>query len=411
MAARRQVLAGSVLAAALAAFVPVTAPHDAGAAAAPTVPVAGTPAISVGAVSVGAVSPAAGDPAVARATAVVAAMSLRQRVGQMLAVGVPSSRIPTAASLVGRYGVGTVFLAGRDASGVVSVAGRNAGLQRAATAAATRGVLEFVAVDQEGGAVQSLSGPGISRIRSALVQGRQPTATVRDNAAVWARQLRRAGVTLDLAPVSDVVPPAHRATNQPIARYDREFGFTEATVAAAVGPWSSGTRSAGVQPTLKHFPGLGRVVGNTDTTARVVDDETTRGPGTLVPWRAGIAGGAGTVMVSSAIYARIDARGPAVFSPAVVAGMIRHDLGFGGVVMTDDMGNAAAVRSVPVGQRATRFVSAGGDLVLTVDPTQVPAMSDALVAFASRSPVFERQVQASATRVVTLKYRSGLVPR
>ena len=354
---------------------------------------------------------AAADPAVARATAVVASMSLRQRVGQLLAVGVPSVRIATATSLVTRYGVGTVFLSGRDASGVGPVAARNAQLQRAATAAATRGVLEFVAVDQEGGAVQSLSGPGISTIPSALVQARQPAATIRDRAALWARQLRRAGVTLDLAPVSDVVPPAHLATNQPIARFDREFGTSEAAVAAAVGPWSAGTRSAGVQPTVKHFPGLGRVVGNTDTTARVVDDETTRTTGTLVPWRAGLWNGAGVVMVSSAVYSRIDGSGPAVFSPVVVDGMIRHDMGFGGVVMTDDMGNAAAVRSVPVGQRATRFVSAGGDLVLTVDAGQIPTMSDALVSAAQASAVLARQVQAAAVRVVTLKYRTGLVPR
>jgi len=363
------------------------------------------------AVAPAAAAPAAVDPAVARATAVVASMSLRQRVGQMLAVGVPSVRISTASSLVARYGVGTVFLSGRDASGVGPVAARNAQLQRAATASATRGVLEFVAVDQEGGAVQSLSGPGISTIPSALAQAGQPAATIRDRAALWARQLRRAGVTLDLAPVSDVVPPAHLATNQPIARYHREFGTSEAAVAAAVGPWSAGTRSAGVQPTVKHFPGLGRVVGNTDTTARVVDDETTRTTGTLVPWRAGLWNGAGVVMVSSAVYSRIDASSQAVFSPVVVAGMIRHDMGFGGVVMTDDMGNAAAVGSVPVGQRATRFVSAGGDLVLTVDAGQIPTMSDALVATAQANAAFARQVQAAAVRVVTLKYRTGLVPR
>ncbi len=362
----------------------------------------GTPARAV------AQTPAA-DPAVTRAAAVAASMTLRQQVGQMLAVGVPSAQVATAADLVTRYGVGTVFLAGRDTSGVASVARRDAQLQRAATAAATGGALEFVAVDQEGGAVQSLRGPGLSDIPSAVVQSRQPAGTIRGRAALWARQLRRAGVTLDLAPVTDVVPAAHRSTNQPIGRYDRQFGSTEAGVAAAVGPWASGTRSAAVQPTLKHFPGLGRVTGNTDTTARVVDSETTRSATTLVPWRAGIAGGAGAVMVSSAVYALIDGHGPAVFSPQVVGGMVRHDLAFGGVVMTDDVGNAAAVRAVPVGERATRFVSAGGDLVLTLAPSQIPTMSAALMDSARRSPVFAAQVRACATRVLTLKYRTGLL--
>ncbi|MEJ5945838.1 glycoside hydrolase family 3 N-terminal domain-containing protein [Pseudokineococcus basanitobsidens] len=343
-----------------------------------------------------------------RATQVVDSMDLVQQVGQLLAAGVPFGHVTTAGHLVDWYRVGTVFWSGRSHGGVAALAQDNAELQRHATVDATRGVLVYVAVDQEGGAVQSLRGPGVSDIPSALAQSSQDAATIRYRSALWGRQLRRAGVTLDLAPVTGPVPYDNRERNQPIGRYDREFGYTGAAVAEAVGPWVQGSLSAGVQPTLKHFPGLGRVVQNTDTHFHVVDDSTTRSAETLVPWRAGVAAGAGCIMVSSAIYARIDPRGQAFLNSTVVTGMIRQDLGFDGVVMTDDVGNAEAVRDVPVPDRATRFVRAGGDLVLTLDVGQVRTMRNALYSAATEDQAFRRRVRESAIRVVTMKVRSGL---
>lgn len=344
----------------------------------------------------------------ARAVDIVARLDLEQRVGQMIAAGVPFGNVGTAQRLIQWYKVGTIFLSGRSHAGVGPVARDNAALQSAVTPGTTGGVLEFVAVDQEGGYVQSLNGPGVSEIPTALAQGSQSAATIQYRSALWARQLRRAGITLDLAPVTDVVPYANRGSNAPIGRYQREFGFTGPAVAAAVGPWVRGSLSAGVQPTLKHFPGLGRVQGNTDTSARVVDTSTTRSAATLLPWRAGVAAGAGVIMVSSAIYALIDRSEPAFVSPTIIGGMIRHDMGFGGVVMTDDVGNAAAVQSIPVAERATRFVDAGGDLLLNLDPTQIAAMRGALYSRARRDRAFALRVQASATRVVALKMRTGL---
>ena len=95
--------------------------------------------------------------------------------------------------------------------------------------------------------------------------------------------------------------------------------------------------------TAKHFPGLGRVTGNTDTTAGVTDTVTTRTSTDITPFRAAISAGAHLLMVSSAYYSRIDASHPAVFSPTVIRGMIRGDLGFTGVVISDDLGNAKQV--------------------------------------------------------------------
>jgi beta-N-acetylhexosaminidase len=83
-------------------------------------------------------------------------------------------------------------------------------------------------------------------------------------------------------------------------------------------------------------------------------------------------------------------------------------MGYRGVVITDDVGRAVAVSGVPVGERATRFVAAGGDIVLTARPGTVPTMHDALVSRMARDRAFAAQVQASAQRVVALKVRLGL---
>lgn len=367
----------------------------------------GAAALATGPAAVAAVGPAraagAADPG-----RTVAGMTLEQQVGQMFAVGVPFGSITTAQHLIQWYSVGTIFLAGRSRVGTAALARQNAAVQRAVSAGTTRNVTTFFAVDQEGGNVQSLSGPGVSDIPTALAQAQQSDSTVRYRAALWSRQLRRAGVTLNLAPVTGVVPSYDKATNDPIGRYDREFGSTNAAVARAVANWVPGSLSAGVQATLKHFPGLGRVRGNTDTQARVVDDQTYRSADTLAPWRTGLHAGAGVIMVSNAIYSHIDPYRQAFLSPTVVGGMIRHDLGFGGVVMTDDIGDAAAVQNVPPAARATRFVGAGGDLILTKDLSTVSTMRNALVATARRDPGFAAGVRQSATRVVALKARTGL---
>jgi len=115
------------------------------------------------------------------------------------------------------------------------------------------------------------------------------------------------------------------------------------------------------------------------------------------------------VMVSSAVYTRIDATQPAAFSRAVVTDLLRTRLGFGGVVISDDLGRAVAVAGVPAAQRAVRFVAAGGDLVLTVDPQTAGPMIDALVARAATDPEFATALTASARRVLDVKHAQGLL--
>ena len=116
--------------------------------------------------------------------------------------------------------------------------------------------------------------------------------------------------------------------------------------------FSRGLADARVSATAKHFPGLGRVHANTDTTAGVTDPTTTRNDAYVRPFRDAVQAGVPFLMMSTAVYSRIDAQHPAAFSHTVVTGMARGDLGFGGVIISDDLGNAKQVASVKPGDRA-----------------------------------------------------------
>lgn len=342
---------------------------------------------------------------------VLAHLSLPERVGELFMVGTPATRADAAVlDAIRQRHVGSVMLTGRSHAGVSATHGVTARLQRAATPAATGGVHLLLGTDQEGGAVQVLQGPGFEAIPSALQQGRWRPSTLRERAATWAGALRRAGVSVDLAPVEDTVPgPEAARHNAPIGAFDREFGYTVRVVSHHGRAFVRGLRDRGVAAAIKHFPGLGRVRGNTDTTSGVTDTVTTRHDPYLAPFAASIADGAELVMMSTAVYRRLDPHRPAAFSPFVIGTMLRGDLGFRGVVVSDDLGSARQVAAWSPGSRALAFVRAGGDLVLTVDPGTLPPMYDAVLARARRHPHFRGLVDAAALRVLRLKQHHHLL--
>jgi len=282
-------------------------------------------------------------------------------------------------------------------------------VQARATRAATGGVGFFVAANQEGGEIQALGGTGFAPIPPATTQGTLDPATLQADAQQWGDDLRNAGVNLDFAPVMDVVPPGTETQNAPIGQLHREFGSGPRPVADHGAAFIRGMAAAGVLTTAKHFPGLGRVRGNTDDVAQVVDNVTTPDDPLLGSFRGAIRAGVPIVMVALATYTQIDPDHLAVYSPTVMQ-LLRNGLGFEGVIASDDMGAAVAIASIPPADRAIHFITAGGDLIVskTVEPTR--AMAAALVARASSDPTFDGLVSAAARRVLAAKDAAGLLP-
>jgi beta-N-acetylhexosaminidase len=340
---------------------------------------------------------------------VLATLDARARAGQLVMVGAALAD-PTsgARAIVNRIHPVGVLLTGRSRAGARAVAERSLALQDAALTVDPR-IGMFLAVDQEGGEVQTLTGDGFSKIPPAAEQGTWTPTALGTAAQGWGRELASAGVNLDLAPVSDVLSPALRARNSAVGANHRAYGTEPASVTAGVLAFAEGLRSAGVDTAVKHFPGLGQVTTNTDFSANVRDTTTGTTSPTLEPFRAAISAGVPFVMVSSAIYTKLDRANPAVFSPAIIGGLLRKEMRFSGVVISDDLGNAASVSGVRPADRATRFVEAGGDVVLTVDPGVAPAMVDGLVDRVAASPRFAAQLETAVGRVLTAKAARGLL--
>lgn len=332
---------------------------------------------------------------------------MEQRIGQLMMMGVNSSGA-TAGQLdiLRSTSAGAVIMMGNYGGGRSGV--RTVTDEMRSAADLPDGVDLLVATDQEGGLVQRLTGPGLDTIPSAATQAGWSDATLRKRSERWATQLKRAGVDSGLSPVADVVPPEIGKANKPIAANDRGYGSDPDEVAAKVVAVVEGLRAGGLATALKHFPGLGRVTGNTDFATRVVDDTTTADDPLLQPFAAGIDAGSDMVMVATAVYTRIDPDHVAALSRTVIEEALRDGLDWDGVVVSDDLGVAKAVAHLSPGRRAVGFLRAGGDLVVNVDPASVTAMVDAVVAEASDDDDFAAAVTAKAERVLRMKAGRGL---
>src|SRR5699024_364663 len=256
--------------------------------------------------------------------------------------------------------------------------------------------------------VQRLSGPGFSDIPSAATQATLSDQELRRQAQQWGEELHQAGVTVDLAPVADVVPASVGEQSKPSAARGRGYGSDPQQVSEKVTAFIKGMAAAGEATAVKHFPGLGTVTGNTDFADHVVDTTTTRDSELLTGFDAAIEAGANMVMISTAYYAEIDPDHPAAFSHEVITGMLRKDRGYDGVVISDDLGAAKAVADWAPGERAVKFLQAGGDLIINVEPASTDDMIDAVLVKAKQDPDLPERVDQAARRLLDLKTQLGL---
>jgi beta-N-acetylhexosaminidase len=338
-------------------------------------------------------------------------MSQSQRVGQLFIVGLTGDGLdPGTARAIRAHHFGSVMFTATSTAGVSGIRSATAAVQSLADTPATAGARFFVAANQEGGEIQALQGAGFQRIPPAVAQGLLPPAVLQRAAMTWGSELRAAGVNLDLAPVMDVVPRATAAQNQPIGVLQRELGHDPATVAEHGVAFIRGMSHAGVATTAKHFPGLGRVRGNTDFTAAVADTVTTPDDPYLGPFQQAIDVGVPFVMVALATYARIDAHHLAVFSPIIMRTMLRARMHFRGVIVSDDLAAAAAVASIPPATRAIDFLAAGGDMITSRLVVAAEAMDEAVLARAGDSTSFRSEVNSAVMRVLAAKQAFGLLP-
>ena len=348
---------------------------------------------------------AAGDSPAAKASRAIATMSLDERAGQLIMAPMFAGGNPADLSaLISTRHVGSVVLIGNWNNGTAAAKTAADALQSYAPS----GNQLIVSTDQEGGQVQHLKGSGFDTMPSAVAQGQMSADTLRSSAKTWGGQLKQAGINIDLAPVLGTVQ-VKRSSNAPIGALNRDFGLDSNGNAQHGIAFIEGMRDAGIGATVKHYPGLGAVTGNTDfTTEGILDTITTLDGEQIGAFNTTIKQAKpAMVMMSLATYQCIDSSAPAAFSSKIIDGMLRGSVGYDGVVISDSL-SAAAVSGIATKDLGVRLVDAGGDLACIGDTSYVTPILDGIIARAQSDPAFAKKVTASATRVMTLKYQMGL---
>lgn len=315
-------------------------------------------------------------------------LTARQAIGQRMVFAYSGVRPPVALRRrIARGEAAGVVLFSRNIRGVAAVRAQIAKLQRIKRPAAVDAPL-LVMVDQEGGDVRRLPGPPASSAAAT-----PSSAAARANGRAAGRLLRRAGATVDLAPVVDV-GRADRA----LASEGRTYDDDAPGVIAKAGAFAAGLRAVGVEPVLKHFPGFGAASINTDDGAARIDLSLSElravdlAPYAKIETRA--------VMLSTAVYPRVDPR-PAAFSRRWVGDELRRRLRFAGVTITDDLQAPAVAKYGSPAQLAYFTMKAGVDLPLFAKDYKTAARAAAGIERAVRSGALSRaQLDAGARRVL-----------
>ncbi len=260
----------------------------------------------------------------------------------------------------------------------------------------------MISTDEEGGLVTRVPAPFVTSPGNMALGATGDPADARTAARTVGAQLAAIGINLDDAPVVDVnTNPANTADGA------RSFGDDPAAVAAYAAAAVHGFHDAGVGDSVKHFPGLGSTSVNTDNGIAVTDETRSEFMRTDVPpFRSAIAAGADTVMAAHIVAPSLDPSGtPASLSEPIVTGVLRHQLRYNGVVITDAL-NAAALDEYPPVDRVLKAVEAGVDQVLM--PTDVPGSVQALIDAVHSGRISERRIDQSVTRILTMKMRRGM---
>ena len=339
------------------------------------------------------------------------AATLEQMAGQMIVVGFQGDDIGDSAVAqlrdelaAGR--LGGVMLLKINVKSLDAVAEMNAAFR-----AASPTLLPFITLDQEGGAVERLTeAVGFKEIPNAA-------AIARDNSpdeaeaiyAAMASSIAELGFTVNFGPVADV---NLNPDNQVIAKYGRAFSDDPDVVARYGAAFIKAHHAAGLLTSLKHFPGHGS--STADSHEGFVDITQTWQPSELDPYRVLIAQDlVDMVMVGHlyhADYSDAGAQTPSSLSPQWVTGVLREDLGYDGVVISDDLEMGAIRDHFTLEQTVTMAVRAGIDVLLFSNTAKYRAslgqeILDILLAEAETDPAFAARIAESYARIVALKGR------
>ena len=319
-------------------------------------------------------------------------------IGQKLVVKMEGTT-PSADLLnrIRRGEVGGVILFGANVTTPAALEAVTARLQNAAAVAGRPPLL--IATDQEGGTVKRIpwAPPTLSPPQMGAI-GLSKTA--HDQGVATGRALLGLGINCDLAPVADV--PSSTASFMYLE--GRTWSFDPTLTTALSNSFARGLWSTGEVPVMKHFPGIGLATLNTDSYVVKLSASKAALAAGLQPYVAAIAHAMPMIMLSNATYTAYDSINGAGWSRTIVNGLLRGQLGFRGVTITDSLSGTAKARGIRVGQLALRAAVAGTDMILlTGSEASTAATYDLLLAAARSGEIPRTTLRTSYDRILALK--------
>ena len=337
-----------------------------------------------------------------RADKIVAAMSDAEKVGQLVVIGVHGTSINEDMKyMLGEYHFGGVVLFDRNMQSKEQVKQLLGDLQSYAKKNEKIGL--FLAVDQEGGAVARMQ-DGLVKVPAAQDLGTQDISVAENYAKQASQELAELGFNLNFAPVVDLG-----------LTYGRSFSQNDPErVVQYAGAVARAYERNGLQFSFKHFPGIGKAdvdLHEKENTINVTRDVLVSED--LKPYKELIPQFSQTsymVMVSHAKYPAFDAKNPASLSPEIMNGLLRKELGFQGVIVTDDMEMGAVANHYTFEEMAVKTIQSGADIVLICHEYKhmVDAYNALLKAVRSGSITQER-LDASVKRIIKMKLENRLL--
>lgn len=329
-------------------------------------------------------------------------MTTEQKVAQLLVAGIAGTEAgEDGISAVTDYQVGGIILFGRN----VSDSRQLTALTNQLKALNGDYIPLFLCVDEEGGRVSRMPAE-ITDLPSAYTFGNSSNSSLlTELGRVLGAECGAFGLNLDFAPVMDVFS---NPNNTVIG--DRSYSSDPETAAWAAALVAGGLRDSGTIAAGKHFPGHGDTAADSHTELPVIDK--TRGEweqSDAVPFRKAIQSGVPVIMVGHILMSSLDAENPASLSHTVVTGVLREQMGFDGVVCTDDLTMGAISDAYGIGEAAVRAVEAGCDLLLICHEAEnLKTAYDALLHAVDSGRISEERLNESVLRILSLKAEYGL---
>jgi len=330
-------------------------------------------------------------------------MTLTETCGQMILGGFAGTSLTSSYSraLAAGERAGAILFRRNVTADVLEVSELTASIHSAGCSRA--GVPPIVAVDQEGGRVARLGPPVLQLPPAARLASTMDEAFVEQVAEALGSELLALGFTTSLSPVLDV----HTRAENPIIG-NRAFGTTPEAVTAMALAFARGLEKAGLFACGKHYPGHGDTITDSHVDLPTVHGDRARLERVeLAPFAAAVRAGIGALMTAHVVYPALDDK-PATMSHAICTELLRNQMGFRGVLFSDDLEMQAVAAHASTDELAVDAASAGCDLLLICSNEDAQARAhEALVRRAEASSVFRLRCEEAAGRVLALRNRAS----